>query len=282
MFEILDNKELAPGIKLLEVKTPDITKKIKPGQFIVLRINEKGERIPLTVADKHSERGSLDIIYQEVGKTTKELGCLKKGDILLDLVGPLGKPGEIAKYGTVVLIGGGVGIATLFPYIKAFKDVENKIISILGARTKELFFLEKEIENLSDEFYITTDDGTHGRKGFVTDVLGDLTGKNIDLVLAVGPLVMMKAVTQIMKPLNILTWVSLNTIMLDGTGMCGSCRVTVAGEVKFACVDGPEFEADKVDFDELIVRNQRFCKQEAISLDIYNEKCGNEKCPKGQ
>lgn len=280
MFEILVNRELAPGIKLLEVKSPDITKKIKPGQFIILRINEKGERIPLTVADKHPERGSLDIIYQEVGKTTRELGCLGKGEFLLDLVGPLGKPGEIAKYGTIILIGGGVGIATLFPYIKAFKKAGNKIISILGARTKELFFLEKEIENLSDEFYITTDDGSYGKKGFVTDVLKDLTEKKIDLVLAVGPLVMMKAVRQITKPLKILTWVSLNTIMLDGTGMCGSCRVTVGDEVKFACIDGPEFQADKVDFDELIFRNQRFSKEEAISLNIYNEKCGNKKCPK--
>ncbi|MFH1784751.1 MAG: sulfide/dihydroorotate dehydrogenase-like FAD/NAD-binding protein [bacterium] len=273
MFEILDNRELAPGIKLMEVKAPQIVAKIKPGQFVVLRIREKGERIPLTVASKHDDKGTLDIIYQEVGKTTEELGTLKSGDSLMDLVGPLGKPGHVKKYGTVVLIGGGVGIATLFPYIKAFKEAGNKVISVLGARTKELLVLEDDIKKLSDECHISTDDGSYGRKGFVTDVLKDLLKDKIDLVLSIGPLPMMKAVNGVTKPEGILTWVSLNTIMLDGTGMCGSCRLTVDGKVKFACVDGPEFEADKVDFDELMLRNNRFAREEALSLNEYHKKC---------
>ncbi len=283
MFEILDNTKLAIGIKLLKVKTKDISKKIKPGQFIILRISEQGERIPLTVADKDPERGSLDIIYQEIGKSTKELGQLKKGDFLLDLIGPLGKPGKIDQYGTIIFIGGGVGIATLFPYIQEFKKAGNKIISILGAKTKGYLFFENEIKQLSDEFHITTDDGSYGRKGFVTEVLQDSIKQKTDLVLAVGPLVMMKAVSQITKSHNILTWVSLNAIMLDGTGMCGSCRVTVDGKVKFSCVDGPEFEGAKVNFDELIMRNQRFLKEEAISFRRYNESCEkgtNRKCGK--
>lgn len=275
---------LTPGIKLLEVKAPEVALKVKPGQFIILRINKQGERIPLTVVDAHPERGSLDIIYQEIGKTTRELGCLNKGDFLLDFLGPLGTPGKIDKYGTIVLMGGGVGIATLFSYMKAFKKAGNKIISILGARTKELLFLEDQIKELSNELYLTTDDGSYGKKGFVTEVLKDLLrqGQKIDLVLAVGPLVMMKAVAQITKAHNILSWVSLNAIMLDGTGMCGTCRVTVGKEIKFSCVDGPEFEADKVDFDELILRNKRFLKEEALSLDIYNKSCpeGNKRCPK--
>ena len=284
MFEIIENKTLAPGIKLLEVKTPEIAAKIKPGQFIILRINQQGERIPLTVVDTHPDKGSLDIIYQEIGKSTRALGCLKKGDFLLDLLGPLGTPGKIEKYGTIVLMGGGVGIATLFSYMKAFKQAGNKIISVLGARSRELLFLEDQTKKLSDELYITTDDGSYGKKGFVTDILKDLLkrGEKIDLILAVGPLVMMKAVAQITKAHNILTWVSLNAIMLDGTGMCGTCRVTVGKEVKFSCVDGPEFEADKVDFDELIMRNRRFLKEEALSLDIYHKSCpeGNKRCPK--
>jgi NAD(P)H-flavin reductase len=284
VFEILENTTLAPGIKFLEVKAPEVAQKIKPGQFIMLRIHHRGERIPLTVVDTHLDRGSLDIIYQEIGKSTRQLGCLNKGDSLLDFLGPLGTPGTIKKYGTVVLMGGGVGIATLFSYMKAFKQAGNKVISILGARNRELLFLEEKTKELSNQLHITTDDGSYGRKGFVTDVLKDLikNKEKIDLVLAVGPLVMMKAVAQITAEHNILTWVSLNAIMLDGTGMCGTCRVTVGKEVKFSCVDGPEFEADKVDFDELILRNKRFLKEEAISMDIYNKNCpeGNKRCPK--
>ncbi len=264
MYEILTKKSLSPTVKLMEIKAPLIAKKAKPGQFIILRIDEKGERIPLTIADYDRKKGTITIIFMEVGKTTKQLGLMNKGDTILNFAGPLGVPSEIEKYGTVVCIGGGVGIAPLYPIIRALKDAGNTVISILGARNKELLMLEKEIEEFSDELIIATDDGSKGHKGFVSDVLQNLIdeGTKIDVVWAIGPVIMMKVVANLTRKYDLKTVVSLNPIMVDGTGMCGGCRVTVGNETKFACVDGPEFDGHQVDFDNLMLRNRRFIDEE--------------------
>lgn len=277
MFKILKTQELAPSIKLFEFDAPLIARKAQPGQFVVLRINETGERIPLTIADAKKEQGIIVIVFQEVGKSTKLLGTLKVGDSILDLIGPLGKPSEIEKYGTVVCVAGGVGTPEIFPVARALKQVGNKVISIVGARNKELLIMEQEMTAVSDEFYITTDDGSYGKKGLVTDELKRLINENIkiDKVFAVGPVIMMKAVCDTTKPHNIKTIVSLNPIMLDATGMCGVCRVEVGGETKFACVDGPEFDGHKVDFDLLTKRLRTYLKEEKESVDLFNKQsCG--------
>ncbi|MEO0093608.1 MAG: sulfide/dihydroorotate dehydrogenase-like FAD/NAD-binding protein [candidate division WOR-3 bacterium] len=271
MIEIQKIKELAPGIKLMELSAPLIASKVKPGQFVVLRIYEEGERIPLTVADARKEEGVLVIVFQEVGKTTKLLGTLKPGDQILDLIGPLGKPTEIENYGTVVCIGGGVGTPEIYPVARALRQAGNKVIAIIGARSKNLLIMEDEMRSVSDELYITTDDGTYGRKGFVTDELKRIieSGITINRVFAVGPVIMMKAVSELTRPYQIPTIVSLNPIMLDATGMCGVCRVEVGGETKFACVDGPEFDGHKVDFDLLLARQRIYLKEEKESLELF-------------
>lgn len=273
MFKILSTKELAPNIKLFEFDAPLIAQKAQPGQFVVLRINETGERIPLTIADAHKDKGILVIVFQEVGKTTKLLGMLKPGDVVLDLIGPLGKPSEIEKYGTVICIGGGVGTPEIFPVARALKAAGNKVISIIGARSKNLLIMEQEMKSVSDELYITTDDGSYGEKGLVTDVLKKIIdrGEKIDCLFAVGPVIMMKAVSDLTRPYNIRTIVSLNPIMLDATGMCGVCRVEVGGETKFACVDGPEFDGHKVDFDLLLKRLKTYIKEERASLELFEK-----------
>ncbi|MCM8788078.1 MAG: sulfide/dihydroorotate dehydrogenase-like FAD/NAD-binding protein, partial [Candidatus Omnitrophica bacterium] len=235
--------------------------------FIVLMVTEEGERIPLTIADVDKQENTITLIFQEVGLTTTLLGRLDKGDLLYALVGPLGKPTEIYKYGKVIIVGGGVGIAEIYPVIKALKNEDNYIISILGARTKDLLILEKEIKNLSDEFYVATDDGSYGQKGYVTDILKDLLNKNFStteyqLIYAVGPIPMMKNIATLTKPYNIKTIVSLNALMVDATGMCGCCRVTVGGETKFSCVDGPEFDAHLIDWEELAKRNNVYWDKE--------------------
>lgn len=264
MYEILDKQGLSETVKLMKIKAPLVANKAQPGQFIILRIDEEGERIPLTIADFDRKQGTITIIFMEVGKTTKELGKLDKGDKLLNFLGPLGMPSEVENYGTVVCIGGGVGIAPLYPIVRALKQQGNKIISILGARNKELLLLEDQIEQYSDQLFITTDDGSKGHKGFVSDILQQLIdeGTKINLVMAIGPVIMMKVVANLTKKYDIKTLVSLNPIMVDGTGMCGGCRVTVGGEVKFACVDGPEFDGHQVDFDNLMLRNRRFIQDE--------------------
>ncbi|MDO9464398.1 MAG: sulfide/dihydroorotate dehydrogenase-like FAD/NAD-binding protein [bacterium] len=267
MFRILDVKQLSKEIKSMVVSAPEIAKKAKPGQFIVLRIDEKGERIPLTINDFDPKTGSITIIFQEVGKTTKKLGMLEKGDSLIDVAGPLGHPGRVEKIGTVVCIGGGVGVAVIYPEARALKKIGNEVLSIIGARARDMVILEDQMRKISDELFITTDDGSYGRRGVVTDPLKDiLTKRKIDLVIAIGPIIMMKFVCLMTKQFNIPTIVNLNPIMVDGTGMCGSCRVTVGGEVKFACVDGPEFDGHLVDFDELTNRNARFLDEEKESL----------------
>jgi len=269
--QIIRKEELAPNIKLFEIDQPLIARKVQPGQFVVVRHNEKGERIPLTVADYDSDHGTITIIFQEVGKSTYEMGELNVGDTLLDVVGPLGQPSEIANYGTVVCIGGGVGIAPVYPITRALKDAGNHTIAIIGARTKELLFWEERFREIVHELYITTDDGTYGRKGFVSDELQRLIddGYKIDRVWAIGPAIMMKVVCDVTRPHQIKTIVSLNPIMVDGTGMCGACRVEVGGETKFTCVDGPEFDGHLVDFDLLMKRQSIYKEQEKLALDLY-------------
>ncbi len=265
MYKIVEKKVLSETVKMMNIKAPLVAKKAQAGQFIILRIDESGERIPLTIADYDRKQGTITIIFLEVGKTTKQLGTLNVGDSLLNFAGPLGAPSEIKNYGTVVCIGGGVGIAPLYPIVKELKKIGNHVISILGARNKKLLLLEKEIEEFSDEFYITTDDGSKGRKGFVSEVLQKLIDekREIDMVMAIGPVIMMKVVANVTRPYKIKTLVSLNPIMVDGTGMCGGCRVSVGDEIKFACVDGPEFDGHLVDFDNLMLRNRRFlCEEE--------------------
>jgi ferredoxin--NADP+ reductase len=275
MFEILEKKVLSPNEKLMKIKAPLIARKAQAGQFIILRIDEQGERIPLTIADFDREEGTITIIFLEVGKSTKQLGRLEVGDSLLNLAGPLGMPSEVKKYGTIVLIGGGVGIAPLYPIVRAMKAAGNYVISILGAKSKDLIILEEEISEYSDEFYITTDDGSKGSKGFVSDLLDQLIqrkNKKIDLVMAIGPVIMMKVVSDLTKKYNIRTLVSLNPIMVDGTGMCGGCRVSIGGKTKFACVDGPEFDGHLVDYQNLMLRNQRFVGHEKDACKLLEEK----------
>jgi len=265
MYEILEKNKLSETVKLMKIRAPLVAKKAKAGQFIILRINENGERIPLTIADFDEKEGTVTIIFMEVGKTTRQLGELEVGESLLNFAGPLGVPSEIEKYGTVVCIGGGVGIAPLYPIVRDLKKKGNYVISILGARNESLLMLEKEVEEFSDEMHICTDDGSKGIKGFVSNVLQKLIddGVKIDMVMAIGPVIMMKVVADVTRPYKIKTLVSLNPIMVDGTGMCGGCRVSVGDEIKFACVDGPEFDGHLVDFNNLMLRNRRFiCEEE--------------------
>jgi len=268
MFKILKKEILSPTLKLFEIDAPKIAIKCQAGQFIILRIDEKGERIPLTIADFNREKGSITIIFAEVGKTTQRLGLMEAGEALLDFVGPLGQPSEIENYGRVVCIGGGVGIAPVFPITRALHEAGNEVIGISGARNKDLLFWTDEFKAQCDEFHICTDDGSLGEKGFVTDVLKKIIEEKgkIDYIVAIGPLPMMKFVSEVSRPFGIKTVVSLNSIMVDGTGMCGACRVTVGNEIKFACVDGPEFDGHLVDFNEQMRRSQIFKDEETRAL----------------
>lgn len=255
----------------IEVLAPDIAKKAKAGQFVALMVSEEGERIPLTVVDKNPEKGTITLIFQVAGLTTKLLEKKNKGNSLYAIVGPLGHATEIKKYGNVIIVGGGVGIAEIYPVTRAMKGAGNHVATILGTRTKDLLFLENELKNSSDEFYVTTDDGSYQRKGFVTDVLDELLKKEkCDLVYAVGPIPMMKRVAQVTKPYNVRTLVSLNAIMVDATGMCGCCRVDVGGKIKFSCVDGPEFDAHLVDWEGLTKRNKVYFDKESHICKLKN------------
>ncbi|RAK11058.1 sulfide dehydrogenase (flavoprotein) subunit SudB [Halanaerobium saccharolyticum] len=273
MYEILEKEVLAPTIKKLKVKAPMIAKKTKPGNFIILRVDEKGERIPLTVADYERESGIISIIFQEVGYSTKLLGQMDKGDQIQDIVGPLGHHIDLEGYQKVVLLGGGSGTALLYPKVRGFYEQGAEVISITGARTKNLIILEEELEKYSDRLFIATDDGSYGHHGYVTDILKDLLEKeaDIDLVVAIGPVPMMKAVADMTEEYGIKTIVSLNTVMVDGTGMCGACRVTVGGERKFTCVDGPAFDAHQVDFKELMNRLNFYQDEENLVHDTAVE-----------
>ncbi len=276
MNKIIARRILAPSVKMLKVFAPEIAEKYKAGQFIILRIQEKGERIPLTVAEVDRTEGTVSIVFQEVGYSTQQLGALDKGDSITDLVGPLGKPSEIEKFGQVAVIGGGVGTAVTYPEAKALKEAGNRLIGIIGFRNKDLIIFEDEMRNITDQFFVTTDDGSKGHHGFVTDVLKQVidNGTHIDRVLASGPAIMMKVVSNLTKSYGIKTMVSLNPIMLDGTGMCGACRVSVAGQTKFACVDGPSFDGHAVDFDQLTTRLRMYLPQERIIIDHH--KCDSE------
>jgi len=270
-FKIAHAEFIAPGIKRFVIEAPRIARKQKPGQFIILRLCENGERIPLTIERSDPQRGTVNLVVQSAGKTTNLLNLLETGDSILDIVGPLGKPSEIESFGTVVVMGGGVGTAMAYPTAAALKKAGNRVISIVGARNKELVILEREMGEVSDTLMITTDDGSYADKGFVTDKLRQLidNGTRIDLVVAVGPIPMMKAVADVTRKERIRTIVSLNPIMIDGTGMCGGCRVLIDGKSEFACVDGPEFDAHRVDFSVLIQRNAMYREAERKSMEGF-------------
>ena len=278
MFQIIKKEILAPSIKLFNVSAPEIAAKAQPGQFIILRIDEKGERIPLTIADFDREKGLLTLIFQEVGRSTKELGELNEGDSILDLVGPLGMPSDIEKFGRVICVGGGVGVAPVYPITRAMKQAGNEVISIIGARNGESLILEQEMQKVSDQLYVVTDDGSAGMKGFVTTKLQEILAeeKKPDLIVAIGPLVMMQAVSELTRPYGIKTVVSLNSIMVDGTGMCGACRVPVGSKTQFACVDGPEFDGHQVDWAVAAMRARMFTDEEKIAMDRYHHHAGGE------
>lgn len=273
MYGIVESAFLAPDIKRFVIKAPRIARKRQAGQFVIVRVHPRGERIPLTLADGDPVRGTITLIVQGIGKTTKLLNMLEAGDDLLDVVGPLGKPSEIKNYGTVVVIGGGVGAAIAYPTAKAMHQVGNHVISILGGRSRDLVILEEEIRAISDEVFLTTDDGSYGRKGLVIDPLKELlqAGRPIGLVLAIGPVRMMQAVAEVTRPYGIATVVSLNSLMVDGTGMCGGCRIITSEGAKFACVDGPEFDAHTVDFDILARRNRTYAHREGQELREFCE-----------
>ena len=271
MNKIIEARFIGPSVKYFKIEAPKIAEKRKAGQFIMLRVHEHGERIPLTIADSNAQEGWIAIIAQGIGKTTKMLNMMEAGDYIRDLVGPLGKPSHIENFGTAVSIGGGVGTAIAYPIAKALKEAGNHVISIIGGRSKEFVILEDEIKATSDEVYPTTDDGSYGFHGFVTDKLKELidSGRKIDFVLAIGPVPMMAAIAELTKPYGIHTVVSLNSIMIDGTGMCGGCRAIVEGETVFVCVDGPEFDAHKVNFKVLRNRNNTYVTQEQFSNEDH-------------
>lgn len=271
MYRIITKKELAPKIKLVEIQASDISGKAQAGQFVILRVDKEGERIPLTLVDWNRQKGTITLIFLEVGLSTEKLGALEVNDMVLDVVGPLGNPSEMKYYGVVCVIGGGVGTASAYPITRVLKEAGNKVIAIVGAKTAASLILEDEIRKVSDELHISTDDGSKGRKGFVSDVLKMLIEKGyiFNIVYAIGPTVMMRAVAETTRPYNIRTIVSLNPIMVDGMGMCGACRVNVGGQTKFACVEGPEFDAHEVDFGELMKRQIVYLSEEKVSLQKW-------------
>jgi len=273
LYKILEREDLVPGIHLFKIEAPAVAQKARAGQFVVVRIDEKGERIPLTIADWDKNEGTVTIVFMEVGATTARLALLKEGDAIADFVGPLGVPAEIDKYGTVVCVAGGVGTAVVAPIARALKEAGNKIFTILGTRSKDLLFWEDVLSGVSDRMIVTTDDGSYGRKGVVTEPLKELlgSGEKIDRVVAIGPVVMMKFCSLTTAPSGVKTVVSLNPIMVDGTGMCGCCRVSVGGETKFACVDGPDFDGHKVDWDLLAARQRIYLDEEKCAYDEWQK-----------
>jgi len=281
VFPILETKEIANNVYMQRIQAPRVAKKRKAGQFLVLRRTDDGERIPLTIVSSDAAQGSVTIIFQAVGKSTTEFARMKTGDAYLDVVGPLGLATHIEKIGTVVGIGGGIGAAPLLPIATAIKEAGNRLLSIVGARTKDLLILEDEMRAVSDEIVVTTDDGSYAKKGFVTTALQEFIdrGEKIGLCIAIGPVPMMRAVAEVTRPHGIKTMVSLNPIMVDATGMCGACRVTVGGTTKFVCVDGPEFDGHQVDFKELVMRNRAYLREEKVSMERIEHKDG--KCMGG-
>jgi len=273
MYKIVDARSVGLNIKQVVIEAPRIARKQRPGQFVILRLREKGERIPLTIKASDPEAGTVTIAVQSIGKTTSLLNCLETGDSILDIVGPLGKPSEIENFGTVVILAGSVGTAMALPTANALKAAGNHVVFIEGARNTEMVVFEDEVRASSSETYIMTDDGSYGEHGLVTKKLDELiaAGRKINFVLAVGPVPMMRAVARVTAPLGIKTMVSLNSIMVDGTGMCGGCRVLLGDKSKFACVDGPEFDASQVNFEVLMQRNAMYRDKECESLKHFNE-----------
>ena len=279
MYKILHREDLTPNIHLFKIDAPAVAKKAQAGQFIIIMPHEKGERIPLTIADWDRKEGSVTVVFMEVGKTTQELAKHKAGDSVLAFIGPLGLPTHIEKEGTVVCVAGGFAIATIVPIARAMREAGNKVISIMGFRTKDLVFWEDRLKSVSDELIVTTDDGSYGRKGLVTEPLKELLekDKSVKRVIAIGPTPMMKFSSRTTQPFGVKTIVSLNPIMLDATGMCGVCRVRVGQQTKFACVDGPDFDAHAVDWDLLLARQRGYCEEEAHSLErLVARKPGEE------
>ncbi len=276
MNRILEKQVLSDVTKLMVVEAPLIARKAQAGQFVIVRISERSERIPLTIADFDREAGTITLIFQQVGKSTEEMATLEVGDHFATVVGPLGRPTEIERYGTVVCVGGGVGIAPIYPIARALKEAGNTVISIIGARTRAYLFWEDRMRAVSDELIICTDDGSYGRKALVTEPLKELLetrGNEIARVWAIGPTIMMKFVSLTTKPFNVPTIVSLNTIMVDGTGMCGGCRVELTSGQRFVCVDGPEFDGHQVNWDNLLARVQFYREQERLALEHWRHKC---------
>ena len=271
MFKIVTKEKLCPVVDFFKIEAPAIAKKAKAGQFVVVRIDEVGERIPLTLADWDAREGTVSLVAMQVGTTTYKLASLNPGDYIMDLIGPLGVPSEIDNFGAVVCVGGGVGVAPVYPIARALKQVGNKVITIMGARSKDLLFWEERLNSVSDELIVTTDDGTYARKGVVTEPLKEVLerDKGISRVIAIGPAIMMKFCSLTTKPFGVTTIVSLNSIMVDGTGMCGCCRVSVGDETKFVCVNGPEFDGHQVDWDLLFARQRIYCDEERHSLELW-------------
>jgi len=275
MYRIVAKRELAPKTNLIEISAEVVAERARPGQFVILRLDEKGERVPLTIANRDAEDGTITLVFHEVGKTTKKLGHLKEGDPIFDVVGPLGNPAEIGKYGRVLCVGGGVWVAPLYFEALALREKGNRLITVVGARTRGNLIFEREMKEISDEFYVATDDGSKGYKGL--DFLKDLLRtQRIDRVIVMGPVVMMQTVAEITRPYELKTMVTLAPIMLDGMGMCGACRVSVGGDTKFACMDGPEFDGHLVDFEQLIRRQRLYLPEERIS-SMLREKLGGIK-----
>jgi len=277
LYKILLKQDLVPNIHLFKVAAPNVAKKAQAGQFVVIRVNEKGERIPLTIADWDREEGSITIVFMEVGTTTHRLALLEAGDFITDFIGPLGLPTHIEKFGTVVCVAGGFAVATIMPIARAMRMEGNRVVSIMGARNKSLIFWEGELRSVSDQLIVTTDDGSYARKGLVTEPLKDLLegDEKINRVIAIGPSIMMKFCAKTTQPFGVKTIVSLNPIMVDGTGMCGCCRVSVGGVTKFACVDGPDFDGHQVDWDLLFARQRIYLDEEKRSLEQWQSQCGN-------
>ncbi|MEE9491460.1 MAG: sulfide/dihydroorotate dehydrogenase-like FAD/NAD-binding protein [Dehalococcoidia bacterium] len=276
MYQILTREDLTPEIHLLEIAAPEVARKAQAGQFVVIRVDEKGERIPLTIADWNREKGTVTVVFMEVGKTTRKLATLKAGESVATFTGPLGLPTHIEKFGTVVCVAGGFAIATIVPIARAMRAAGNKVISIMGFRNKDLVFWEDRLRNVSDELIVTTDDGSYGRKGMVTVPLKELLegDEKLDRVVAIGPTVMMKFSSLTTQPFGVKTIVSLNPIMVDGTGMCGVCRVSIGGVTKFTCVDGPDFDGHQVDWDELMARQRIYLDEEKRSLELWQQSRG--------
>jgi ferredoxin--NADP+ reductase len=277
MFRILSKERIAPKEYDFWVEAPRIASHTRPGQFVVLRSGDRGERIPLTIADFDTDRGAIRIIFQVVGKTTALLALLEAGGSIADISGPLGNPSEIENYGTVMMVGGGVGIAALYPIIRGLKQAGNRVVTILGGRTSDLVIMKRECGEYSDELIVTTDDGSEGIKGLVTDAMKTVAGRGekIDRVWAIGPSIMMKFCASAAHELGLTIWVSMNPIMVDGTGMCGCCRLSVDGQVRFGCVDGPEFDGHKVDWDDFMNRMRQYKEEEKISMEKYEAEVGD-------